>query len=228
MIRAIAIDDEPNALRGIENHAAQVSFLQLVGAFTDPFKALKFLEENNVHLILLDINMPDISGLELSRIVKERNTFIIFTTAFSEYALESYDLDAVDYLLKPFEFTRFHSALLKVRKRLSSSSYTSNFFFVNTGNERYKIRYRDIQYIEGNGNYITYHLGSEKVLVRSTIKQVLAYLPPSDFIQVQRSYIVALSHIDVIRDNHIHIGQVRISIGPTYKEQVKSIVDDFS
>ncbi|WKN42235.1 LytR/AlgR family response regulator transcription factor [Tunicatimonas pelagia] len=228
MIRAIAIDDEPNALRVIENHAAQVPFLQLVETFTDPFKALKFLEENSAHLIFLDINMPDISGLELSSILNEKNVLVIFTTAFSEYALESYDLDAVDYLLKPFEFTRFHSALLKVRKRLNSSNHATNFFFVNTGSEQRKMRYEDIQYIEGSGNYVTYHLSSEKVLVRSTIKQVRAYLPSAEFIQVQRSYIVALSHIDVIRDNHIHIGQARISIGPKYKEQVKSVVNDFS
>ena len=229
MIRAIAIDDEPNALRIIENHASHIVSLQLVETFTNPFKALNFLEENHIHLIFLDINMPDISGIELSRIIQKNQTFIIFTTAYSEYALESYNVNAVDYLLKPFEFPRFHAAVLKVQNRLrTSSDALPEFFFVNMGSERHKIKYQDVKYVESSGNYVTYHLQSGKVLVRSTIKQVLTSLPASGFIQVQRSYIVSLNYLDLIRDNHIYIGEVRISIGPKYREHFKSIIDSFS
>jgi len=229
MIRAIAIDDEPNALQVIGNHASHIASLQLVKIFTNPFKALDFLEENRIQLIFLDINMPDISGLELSRIIQKSQSLIIFTTAYSEYALESYNVEAVDYLLKPFEFARFHAAVLKAQNRLrTSSNALLEFFFVKTGGERSKIRYQDVRYIEGNGNYVTYHLQNEKVLVRSTIKQALSGLPASGFVQIQRSYIVSLNHIDTIRDNHIHIGEVRISIGPKYREHFQAIINSFS
>ena len=224
MIRAIAIDDEPNALRVIESLAAKVSWLRLVGTFVDPVKALHYLNENTIHLVFLDINMPDVSGLELSRIIQKREVSVIFTTAHSKYALESYEVEAVDYLLKPFVFTRFHAAVSKVRERIDSGS---DFFFVSTGHEQRKILYCDIRYVEGSGNYVTYHLPDDKIMVRSTMKRVLAELPTTDFVQIQRSYVVSLAHIDKIQDNHVHIDRVRLSIGPKYKEQFKSIIEGF-
>ncbi len=229
MISAIAVDDEPKALQIIEDHASKVTFLELQKVFTDPFKALDFVHENNVDLIFLDINMPDISGLEFSRAVLKSEVLIIFTTAHSEYALESYELEALDYLLKPFEFTRFQAAVSKANQRIRSSTTSeSKCFFVNTGSERNKICYNDIKYIEGSGNYVSYYLKTKKIMVRSTIKETLARLPSSHFLQVQRSYIVALNHIDKIRDNHIYVKDTKISIGPSYKEQFKLIIKNLS
>lgn len=225
MIRAIAVDDEPKALQVIKEHSTMISQLDLVGAFTDPIKALDFLSENTVDLIFLDINMPDISGLEFSRAINNQDMLIIFTTAYSEYAIQSYELSALDYLLKPIEFTRFHKAVAKAVENVKQSA---KFFFVNTGREQTKIGYDDILFIEGDGNYVTYHLGNTDVMVRSTIKETIARLPSSDFFQVQRSYVVAMKHIDKIQDNHVHIGENKLSIGPSFKEEFMSLVKKLS
>lgn len=221
MIKAIAIDDEPKALQVIREHSSKISMLDLVEALTDPIKALSFLDENNIDLIFLDINMPDISGLEFSKAVQNRNVQVIFTTAHSEYAIKSYELDALDYLLKPIEFTRFHKAVIKAIK---NSEQSAKYFFVNTGREQTKICYDDILFVEGDGNYITYHLYNTEVMVRSTIKEAISVLSALDFVQVHRSYIVAMSHIDKIQDNHVHINDSKISIGPNFKEALMSKV----
>lgn len=229
MINAIALDDEPKALQVIENHSTSISFLNLKKVFTDPFKALDYISENSVDLIFLDINMPDISGLEFTSKIRNKDLLIIFTTAYSEYALDSYEVEAVDYLLKPFEFTRFYTAVSKVRHRLNMPNKSrQEFFFVNTGNERHKISYEAIRFIEGNGNYVTYHLEDKKILVRSSIKQALECLPTSDFVQIQRSYIVSLRQITKIQDNHVLIGDKKISIGPKYKKAFQSIIECLS
>src|SRR5690606_19389346 len=196
----------------------------------DPFKAMDFLYENEIDLIFLDVNMPDISGLEFAQKILNRGISIIFTTAHSEYALESYEVEAVDYLLKPFDFPRFYTAVSKANERLRASlqSRGRNFFFVSTGNERHKIFYHDINWIEGNGNYVTYCLKDRKLLVRSTIKQTIAFLNFTDFVQVQRSYIVSLAHIDKILDNHVHIKDKRISIGPNYRQNFNTVIQQLN
>jgi len=219
MIRAIAIDDEPRALTIIESHASKVSFLNLIATFTDPFQGIEYINDQAPDLVFLDINMPDISGLELIKNLT-KNPLIIFTTAHSEYAVSSYEVAAVDYLLKPFDYARFLLAVTKVKDKLTTSTKPSNpFFFVNTGNQKQRIFYRDIQYIEGDGNYVNYYTETGKVMVRSTIKKTLDLLPNDSFIQVHRSNIVALSWIDKIEDNHIFIGEKRMAIGATYRAE---------
>jgi len=222
MIKAIAVDDEPKALQVIKEHSSKLSMLDLVDTFTDPIRALNFLSENVIDLIFLDIEMPDLSGIEFSRAIKNKNTHVIFTTAHSEYAIESYELASLDYLLKPIEFTRFHKA---VAKAVENTERSSKYFFVNTGREQTKICYDDILFLEADGNYVTYYLGNAKVMVRSTIKEAITRLPSSGFFQVQRSYVVAMMHIDKIQDNHIHIGESKISIGPSFKEAFMSVVN---
>ena len=225
MISAIAVDDEPKALQVITSLATRVPFLQLAATFVDPWKALRYVNDHSVQLIFLDISMPDISGLEVSRALHSENVSIIFTTAHSEYALESYEVEAVDYLLKPFSFVRFHTAVTKVRERLGSQQ---SFFFVNTGNQHRRVFYQDIRYVAGSGNYVTYHLEKEQILVRSTIKEALANLPTTHFAQIQRSYVVSLVHIEKIQDNHVYIGGTRLSVGPTYKDLFRSTIVGFS
>ena len=222
MINAIAVDDEPKALQVIRAHSAKIAALDLVEVFTDPVKALNFLDEHTIDLIFLDINMPDISGLEFSKAIQDQRVQVIFTTAHSEYAIESYELEALDYLLKPIEFTRFYKA---VAKAIENSARSTTSFFVNTGREQTKICYDDILFVEGNGNYVTYHLDNAKVMVRSSIKEAISRLPSVDFIQVQRSYLVAMRHIDKIQDNHVHIGENKISIGPSFRDSFMSVVD---
>ncbi|MEM1121421.1 MAG: LytTR family DNA-binding domain-containing protein, partial [Bacteroidota bacterium] len=228
MIQAIAIDDEPKALTIIQSHASRVSFLNLVATFTDPFQGIEYINDYNPDLVFLDINMPDISGLKLLKNLTQK-PLIIFTTAHSEYAVLSYEMEAVDYLLKPFDYARFLLAISKVKDRLESAIKTANpFFFVNTGNQKQRIFYADIQYLEGDGNYVNYHTKERKTMVRSTIKKTLELLPNTDFAQIHRSHIVALAWIDRIEDNHVIIGNKRLPIGATYRTNFFKKVNQLS
>ena len=199
MIRAIAIDDEPKALEIIQNHAARISFLQIQEIFTNPFTALEYLNHASIDLIFLDINMRDISGLDLLNAIDKGKFLIIFTTAHSEFALQSYEVEALDYLLKPFDFSRFLRSVVKAQDKLSiRGNVNKDFFFVSTGNQQRKISFNDVLYIKGSGNYVTYHRDTEKIVVRSTIKETLSLLPPQIFVQVHRSYIIALNKLEKI------------------------------
>ncbi len=218
MLRTIAIDDEPKALEIIKNHISSVPFLTLEGTFTDPVQAVNYLNENPVDLVFLDINMPHINGLQLLKNFIRR-PLIIFTTAHSEYALAGYEVEAVDYLLKPFDFPRFLLAATRAKERLAKAPPPANdFFFVQTGNQRRRIDYSDILYVEGEGNYVSYFTGAGRILVRSSIRESLEGLPAGRFVQVHRSFIVALQWIDKIEDNHVFTAQRKISIGAKYRE----------
>ena len=218
MIRAIAIDDEPTALSIIQSHATRVSFLSLEATFTDPFQGIEYINDQAPHVVFLDINMPDISGLDLLKNLTKK-PLIIFTTAHSEYAVKSYEVEAVDYLLKPFDYARFLLAITKAKDRLATNAtLPTDFFFVNTGSQRQRIFYKDIYYIEGEGNYVNYFTEKGKVLVRSTIKKTLELLPDSIFVQIHRSYIVALAKIDKIDGNQLIIKDKKLAIGATYRQ----------
>lgn len=226
MIQAIAIDDEPRALTIIESHANKVSFLNLVATFTDPFQGIEYINDQTPDLIFLDINMPDISGLDLIKNLTKK-PLIIFTTAHSEYAVSSYEVEAIDYLLKPFDYARFLLAVTKVKDKLAISNKPSNpFFFVNTGNQKQRISYAGIQYIEGDGNYVNYYTDQGKVMVRSTIKKTLNLLSSNTFIQIHRSYIVALPWIDKIEDNHVFIGEKKMPVGATYRTAFLKLIGE--
>jgi len=217
MIQAIAIDDEPKALTIIKSHAAKVSFLNLAVTFTDPFQGIEYINDHAPDIVFLDINMPDISGLQLLKNLTKK-PLIIFTTAHSEYAVKSYEVEAVDYLLKPFDYARFLLAVTKAKAKLKLPiKQTNPFFFVNTGNQKQRLFYTDIYYIEGEGNYVNYHTSKGKTMVRSTIKKTIDLLPKERFIQLHRSYIVALPWIDKIEDNQVFIGDKRLPIGATYR-----------
>lgn len=225
MINAIAIDDEPRALEIIKNHAARIPFLSLKGSFTNPFEALAYLQAHTIDLVFLDISMPDISGLEFVKAVNQKKLSVVFTTAHSEYALESYELEALDYLLKPFEFSRFLKSVMKAQERLSQPELPEqDFFFVNTGYQQRKLRFDEISHIEAGGNYVTYYTNGDKVLVRSTIKETLRILPASQFIQVHKSYIISLQKLDIVQDNHLHLGAHKISIGASYREELMKVI----
>jgi two-component system, LytTR family, response regulator len=223
LIRAIAIDDEPKALEVVRAHASRISFLHLERLFTNPFEAVEYLHNNPIELIFLDVRMPDISGLELLNSLNKGKFLVIFTTAYAEFALQSYDVEALDYLLKPFDFSRFFKAVAKAQDKLKSAD-DYKFFFVNTGNQQRRITLNDILHIEGNGNYVTYHVQKEKVTVRSTIRETLSILPRQNFIQIHKSHIVSLAKIIKIQDNHVFVDGHRISIGARYRENLMKIV----
>jgi two-component system LytT family response regulator len=218
MIKSVAIDDEPKALEIIKNHISKIDYLSMEATFTNPFEAISYINDNKIELVFLDINMPDISGLKLKTHLKF-DPLIIFTTAHSEYALDSYEIEAIDYLLKPFDFSRFLSAVNKAKERLKIALPISEFFFLSSGNQKRKLFYNDILYIQADGNYVTYYTKSEKVIVRSSIKDTMNDLPVRLFFQIHRSTIISLKWIDKVEDNHVYIGSERLPVSSTHKDQ---------
>lgn len=225
MIHCIAIDDEPKALEVVKNHASRIDFLDLEATFLDPFQALTYLLDKPVDLVFLDIQMPLVNGVELVKHFAKK-PLIVFTTAHSDYAIQSYEVEAVDYLLKPFDFPRFLQAVTRVKERLASApGYRNAFFFVNTGNQKQRLVYDEIYFVEGEGNYVRYVTKGGNVLVRSSIRETAHLLPDSGFIQIHRSYLVSLSWIEKIEDNHVFIAGRRLPIGATYRGPFLKVID---
>jgi DNA-binding LytR/AlgR family response regulator len=225
MINAIAIDDEPLALRIIENFCAKVDFITLTKTFTRPAEALEYIRQNKVDLLFLDIQMPSLTGIELYKEIKD-DTMVIFTTAFSEYAVEGFDLNAVDYLLKPFTFERFLQAAQKALKQLGHLKPSENKaqpLIIKADYSLVKVEPAEIIYIEGLDDYLKIHLVNRKPLVaRLTMKGILEDLP-THFIRVHRSFIVPIDKIKSVRNKTIFLGETtEIPIGSSYEEQFLS------
>ncbi|PSL33509.1 LytR/AlgR family response regulator transcription factor [Chitinophaga ginsengisoli] len=227
-LTAIAIDDEQVALSVIRTHAAEVPFLEIKEYFTDPFKALEYLQREKVDLLFLDIRMPDVSGLELMAALPG-GPMVIFTTAYSEHAVQSFELDALDYLLKPFSFERFLKACNKAKglQELIQQRQKSDVpahIMVKSGYEQYKVPFDDILYLESAGNYISFVLKDKRILSRLSMQEALALLPPDKFTRVHRSFIVANNKIEKADRNCLYIGQVPVSIGAAYAHAAESIL----
>ncbi|WP_443944647.1 LytR/AlgR family response regulator transcription factor [Pedobacter sp. AW1-32] len=216
---AIAIDDEPIALEIIKSHASKVPFIDLKETFTDAFAAIGYLQQNKVDLIFLDIKMPDISGIDF---LKSLNNppMVIFTTAYTEHAVQSFELDAVDYLLKPFSLSRFLKACNKAHEwfnlRGQKQEAKPDFIFIKDGYEQVKVLLNDILFIEASGNYTQIQLEGRLLSSRITINDLAELLPKSDFIRCHRAFIVAKKKISKFDRNQIWIGEKIIPIGATY------------
>ncbi|HJT74817.1 MAG TPA: LytTR family DNA-binding domain-containing protein [Chitinophaga sp.] len=226
-LTAIAIDDEQVALSIIRSHAEQVPFLEIKGYFTDPFEALAYLKQEPVNLLFLDIRMPDISGLELMATLPG-GPLVIFTTAYSEHAVQSFELDALDYLLKPFSFERFLKACNKAKallelKQQNTQPDAPSYIILKSGYEQYKVQLEDILYMESAGNYISFVLKDKRILSRLSMQEALAFLPPDKFTRVHRSFIVANNKIARADRNCLYIGQVPVSIGAAYAAAAERI-----
>jgi DNA-binding LytR/AlgR family response regulator len=224
MITAIAIDDEPPALKVVEEFCKEAGFIDLQKTFTRPSEALKHLRKFPVDLLFLDINMPSISGIELYKQIPQE-TMAIFTTAHSEYAVEGFNLNAIDYLLKPFTYARFLQAANKANDfyqfSRQKSSAAPQFIFIRADYSLVKIALADIRYIEGLDDYIKIHLpGQPPVVTRMTMKAILEKLPAGEFIRVHRSFIVPVAGIDNVRNKTIHLGEVKIPVGASYEEVI--------
>ncbi|MCY4779305.1 LytTR family DNA-binding domain-containing protein [Sphingobacterium sp. UT-1RO-CII-1] len=220
MIRAIAIDDEPFALEVIKKHAEKIPFLILEHTFINAFDAINYLVNNDVDLLFLDINMPDISGIELYNSLS-RKPLIIFTTAYSEHAVTGFELEALDYLLKPFTFTRFLKACNKALDTLSSKQQVTPYIFLKDGYHIQKVYHQDILFIEATGNYMRYVLTNKEILTRATLKETTDLLPSTTFFQIHRSFIVNENRIDKIERHQISIGAYVVPIGSTYINSLK-------
>ncbi|WP_273565846.1 LytR/AlgR family response regulator transcription factor [Maribacter halichondriae] len=222
-LKCIIVDDEPPAIRLLEKYLAKVTFLELVGTTSSALEALSIAETTAIDLIFLDIQMPDITGIQLSKLLKGR-VKIIFTTAYPQFALESYGLNAVDYLLKPFEFERFYEAVLKVKDMKGKTediipALAEGYLFVKTNgkNNFEKVFLKEIIYIESLKNYLAIHLRHKQIITYSTLKHLYEYLPTKDFIQIHRSYLVALQHIEKTDSLAVFVNNTDLPIGETYK-----------
>lgn len=218
-LRCIAIDDEPIALDIIKAHAGKVPFLDLKRTFVNAFDALTFLKTETVDLIFLDINMPDLTGLDFAQVVGNKS-MVVFTTAYPEYALQGFELSALDYLLKPIAFGRFMQAANKAYERLSGDSKKSPFVFVKDGYDWVRINLEELQYIESEGNYLTFQETGKKALTRMTITEAIELLPADQFMRVHKSYIVALDRIEKIERHQLTIGKVQIPLGASYRDEL--------
>ncbi len=216
-MKAIAIDDEPIALEIVKAHAAKVPFLDLAAVFTDAFKALEFLQTEQVDLIFLDIKMPDISGIDFVNSLP-RKPLLIFTTAYSEHAVTSFDMDAVDYLLKPFSLSRFMKACIKALELYNTRNATASadHLFIKTSYEQVKVQLDEICYLEATGNYVNLVLDDRQILSRSTLGEMATLLPGKRFVRVHRSYLVSVSKIERLEKNQVTIKGVNIPISEGY------------
>ncbi len=227
MITAIAIDDEPLALKLVSQHCEKVEFLQLKKVFTNPDEAEAYLKENKVDLIFLDIQMPDINGIQFYKNLLQP-PLVIFTTAFSDYAVDGFNVDAVDYLLKPFEFDRFEKAINKAKEQLeffAIQEVNSNALFVKVNYEMKKINLKDIDLIEALDDYIKIFIKPMPVLTLMTLKSVLEKLPQHEFIRVHRSYIIPISKIEKFNKTKIFVAGKEIPIGSSYGDVFDKLIE---
>ncbi len=225
---AIAIDDEPIALDIVKSHASKVSFINLVAVFTNAFDAIAFLQKNQVDLIFLDIKMPDISGIDFLHSLSNP-PLVIFTTAYAEHTVKGFELNALDYLLKPFSLSRFLKAcnkaeeLYSLRKKMPAATQPV-YLFIKDGYEQIRVDIDDIMFIEAAGNYTVIHLkGHPSLSTRMPISEMQALLPLQKFIRTHRAFIVAKSSVTKFDRNQVWIGEKLIPVGPTYVQCLQEL-----
>jgi len=233
MIRCIAIDDEPLALRQITGYILKTPFLELAGQSESALQAIRLLENTSVDLMFVDINMPDLNGMDFVKSL-ENTPKVVFVTAYSEYALEGFRVDAIDYLLKPVSYADFLKTANKVKAWFDSQSQkldevksNKDFLFIKSEYKILRINFDDIQYIEGMSEYIRIHsVNSKPVMTLMSMKTIEEQLPAERFMRVHRSYIVSLSKISVIERNRIVFeGKVYIPISDQYKARFQNYID---
>jgi len=221
----IIIDDEPLARKGIELLVSETPQLSFSGSFNNAFKASKFLQSNSVDLIFLDIKMPGISGIEFARMIPQ-HTLVIFVTAYSEFAVESYDVEAVDYLVKPVNEKRFHKAvekavayhnLLESNNKSDAESITGEYIFVRADRRFVKINFSDIYFVEALKDYVIIQTAGQRVITRMNLNAIQEQLPAEMFMRINKSYIINTRHITSFDNNRIIVGSHEIFIGDSYR-----------
>lgn len=228
------VEDEPLARNLITEYVKKVPYLVLVKACSSALEAMEVLRTTPVDLLFLDIQMPELTGISFLKSLQKK-PLVIFTTAYSQYALEGYELDVTDYLLKPITFERFLKAVDKASQRMSGAlpapanekptEVPSNFIFVKDGTKLVKIRWDDILYVEGLKDYVTIHTRTQKVISLQRLKVLEEQLPVDKFIRVHNSFIIALDAIDSVHKDKIQIGQALIPIGDTYKKEFREFIE---
>jgi len=235
-LTTILIDDQPLSLELLSDYVAKTPFLHLVKTFTNPLEALALLQDQKIDLIFLDIQMPELNGLQFMKLLNGKSK-VIFTTAYPNYALEGFELDIVDYLLKPVSFERFLKAAQKAIQ-LSPSlfptvaipqhpmSFPDPVLFVKTDYKIVKVFIRDILFIEGLKEYVAIHTANQKIITLQTLKSLEDALPNESFIRVHKSFIIALDKINSIERSRIFIKDAVIPVGETYKQYFSQIINN--
>lgn len=228
-MKCIVIDDLPIARKGMKRLISQRNELELVGSFESAEEGMRAIEEKDVELAFLDIRMSGMSGMEMARRLPPE-VMVVFTTAFSEYAVESYDIEAIDYLVKPIDPDRFNRAVdkaLAIERRRSAEiqlqaivNAGKDFITIKADRRYVRIKYDDIRFIEGSRDVVIFHLAEENITTRTTLKTIDDHLPPTKFIRVNKSFIANKDKITSFNSTDVFIGQYEISIGPKYHEEV--------
>ena len=236
MIRCLVVDDEPLALDILTDYIEKVPFLKLVTATTSAFEALAIAQKDEVDLIFLDVQMPELTGIQFLKVLNGK-CCVILTTAYSQYALDGYELDIADYLLKPIAFDRFYKSVLKVQNTIQQANHPAtaaktidnginSFIFVKTEHKIQKIYLDDILYIEGLKDYISIFTKTERIITLQHMKKMEENLPAGRFIRVHKSYIISLDKIESIERSRIQIGDKIIPVGDTYRDNFFKLIED--
>lgn len=236
-INCLVIDDERLAREYVKNYIAKIPQLELLGDFNSPLKAIDLIKSGQVDLLFLDIQMPDITGVDFLKSLSNKPE-VIFTTAYQEYAIDGFNLAVTDYLLKPFSFDRFFQAVNKVidtfedkqeraphpaQQTVAETKIEETFLTVRADRKFYKINFSGLIYIEGQKAYVTFHTHKKKITALASLKELEDSLPSDQFIRIHKSYIVAKSEIASLEGNIIEIGDVKLSVGKMYKDSVLKI-----
>ena len=242
-LSCIIVEDEPMARNLLTQYIEKISTLELLGAFGNPLKALDFLRENEPDILFLDVQMPEITGIALLKILKKQPV-VILTTAYSQYAIEGYELDVTDYLLKPITFERFLKAVEKATQRITANQAVQNaveskevtkeiattptdeFLFVKDGTKLVKVRLKDIMFIEGLKDYVKIHTPKGKITTLQRLKNLENQLSTNQFIRIHHSYIIAIEWIEVIHRDKVEISNQLIPISDTYRKAFKAFIDN--
>jgi len=232
MINCILVDDEPLAREVLETFSAKVPFLNVVASCKNAYEALEVLQKETIDLIFLDIQMPDLSGIQLYETLTYK-PLLIFSTAYSNYAVSGFDLNAVDYLVKPFSFERFLKAANKALKSYTQnnqaqagiSGNTREFMFVKDGTKIVKVVFQDIYYLEGMKDYVKIVMKDNYFLTLISMQKILDYLPSDSFIRIHRSFIVSIPQIDKVEKNRVVVAGKWLPVSSSYKEQFSKALD---
>ena len=231
-LKCLIVEDEPLARNLLAEYVNKVSYLELTEATSNPLHALEVLRNHAIDLMFLDIQMPEITGITLLKSLQKK-PLVILTTAYSEYALESYDLDVVDYLLKPITFDRFLKAVDRANQRMHPPTVTPEaaeeknapFVFVKDGTKLVKVNFDDILFVEGLKDYVTIVTKAQKIVSLQRLKSLESQLPPDKFIRIHHSYIIAIKAVDTIHKGEVQIGTHLIPISDSYRKSFKEFIE---
>lgn len=221
MIRCLIVDDEPPAREVLESYIADLPKLQLVATCNNAVEALEWLDRESIDLIFLDINMPKLSGINFYKSLSTKPK-VIFTTAYAEHAVEGFELEAVDYLLKPFSFERFIKAVNKVEIGQKEAN-SADFIMLKADKKNHKVNFDQISYFESIGDYVKVHLRDSKTLIISDTLRKLEEILPNTFLRVHKTYIISIPHLEYVEGNQIKIGETKIPIGQSYRDKVNEV-----